>query len=329
MVHSQMFRYVIRRLLFMIPTFLGISILVFALLHASGDPLSLIRLASPTVDAETLENIRAYYGLDKPVPEQYLVWLTNFLRFDLGESYRFHTKVNFMIGAWAFETIKLQLVALAIAIGVAIPLGIRSAIKQYSKGDMTVTAFSLFGISMPPFWFGVILIIIFSFYLNVLPPGGAYGGSNLWPVFGIKNFFLDAIVHLIMPSIVVAYVWLALYFRLLRANLLNIIKDDYILAARASGIKERVIHYKYALKMAFRPLLTFTGVRLGLVIAGVPMTETVFNWPGLGLLFVDSALSLDFPVVMGIIMVVTIFMMVSNLIVDLLYAVIDPRVRLA
>jgi len=321
---SSLFKYIARRLLYMIPLFIGISIISFFVMYAAGDPLTIIRVGRPNVDQTTIDALRAYYGLDQPIPIQYLNWLSNLLRGNFGKSLYGGRPVNFLIESWFWETVKLMLSSTLIAFFISIPIGINSAKKQYSKQDMVVTSVSLFGVSMPTFWLGLILIIAFSYRLGWLPSAGAYGEPNLW----WGNPFLDQIAHLIMPVVVLVYVTLATNVRLIRANMLEVMRSDYILAARASGLSERTIVYKYALRNAISPVITFLGVALGGIIAGAPMTEYVFGWPGLGRRFVDAATRLDFPVIMGITMIITVMTLIANLIVDIIYVYIDPRIRL-
>jgi len=320
-----MFRYVVRRLLYMIPVALGISLLAFVTLYAAGDPVSLIRAGKPNVTQETIESIKAYYGLDQPIPVQYLNWLMNILQLNFGKSLYGGQPVNLIIGPRIWPTIYLQVLSLVVAFVISIPIAISSAKKPYSKEDVTVTSLALFGVSMPTFWFGLILIIVFSFTLGWLPSAGSQGAAGfLW----WGNPALDGLAHLILPLVVLVYVSLAQNIRLIRANMLEVLRSDYILAARASGISERKVVYKYALRNAVTPAITFLGISLGSMIAGAPMTEYVFSWPGLGRQYVDATLSLDFPTVMGITMIITLMTLLANLIMDVLYVYIDPRVRL-
>ena len=322
---SSMFRYIVRRLLYMIPVALGISIVVFVTMYAAGDPVSLIRAGKPNIDQTTLNGLKAYYGLDKPIPIQYLTWLANILQLNFGKSLYGGQPVIYIIGPKIWPTIELQVVSLLIAFAISIPIAVYSARKPYSKQDVAVTSLSLFGVSMPTFWFGLILIIIFSFTLGWLPSAGSQGAAGfIW----WGNPILDGIAHLILPVAVLVYVSLAQNIRLIRANMLEVLRSDYILAARASGISERKVVYKYALRNAVTPAITFLGISLGAMIAGAPMTEYVFSWPGLGRQYVASTLSLDFPVVMGITMIITVMTLVANLIMDILYVYIDPRVRI-
>jgi len=309
----------------MIPIALGISIIVFITMYAAGDPISLIKSGKPNIDQATLESLKAYYGLDKPIPVQYLNWLGNILQLNFGQSLYGGGPVNGIIIPKIWPTIELQVISLLIAFAISIPIAIYSAKKPYSKQDITVTSFSLFGVSMPTFWFGLILIIVFSFTLGWLPSAGSVGAAGfLWG----GNVFVDAVAHLILPVTVLVYVSLAQNIRLIRANMLEVLRSDYILAARASGIPERKIVYRYALRNAITPAVTFLGISLGTMIAGAPMTEYVFSWPGLGRQYVASTLGLDFPTVMGITMIITVMTLIANLIMDVLYVYIDPRVRI-
>lgn len=325
MAQSSMFKYIVRRLLYMIPIALGISIIVFITMYAAGDPISLIKSGKPNIDQATLEGLKAYYGLDKPIPVQYLNWLVNVLQLNFGQSLYGGGPVNGIIIPKIWPTIELQVVSLLIAFAVSIPIAVYSAKKPYSKQDMVVTSFSLFGVSMPTFWFGLILIIIFSFTLGWLPSAGSVGAAGfLWG----GNAVTDTIAHLILPVTVLVYVSLAQNIRLIRANMLEILRSDYILAARASGIPERKVVYRYALRNAITPAVTFLGISLGTMIAGAPMTEYVFSWPGLGRQYVSSTMGLDFPTVMAITMIITVMTLIANLVMDVLYVYIDPRVRI-
>ncbi len=308
----------------MIPLFIGISVLSFLLIYAAGDPVRIILLGKPNVSAETVAAIKAYYGLDKPIPIQYVNWLSNLLRGNFGNSLYGGRPVNLIIGSWFWETIKLQLVSVILSLVISIPIGVLSARKQYSKLDVAVTSTALFGVSMPVFWFGIVLIIVFAFTLGWLPGSGAHGAPYLW--WGDPT--LDAIAHIILPATVLTYVSLAQNVRLIRANMLEVLRSDYILALRASGLPDRIVIYKHALRNTITPVLTFLGLSLGTIIAGAPITETTFGWPGLGRRFVEAALGLDFPVIMGITMILTVMTLVANLITDLSYAAIDPRIRI-
>jgi len=322
---GSMFRYIVRRLLYMIPVAIGISIIAFITMYAAGDPITLIKAGKPNVTEATIQALKTYYGLDKPLPVQYLTWLANILHLNFGKSLYGGQSVNLILGPRIWPTIELQVVSLLLAFAISIPIAVYSARKPYSKQDVTVTSFSLFGVSMPTFWFGIILIIVFSFTLGWFPSAGMQGAAGFvwW-----GNPFFDLIAHLILPVAVLVYVSLAQNIRLIRANMLEILRSDYVLAARASGLSERKVVYSYALRNAITPAVTFLGIALGGMIAGAPMTEYVFSWPGLGRQYVTSTLGLDFPTIMGITMIITVMTLLANLIMDILYVYIDPRVRI-
>ncbi len=322
---SSMTRYIIRRLLYMIPLVIGISIIAFITMYAAGDPISLIRAGKPNVSQATVDGLKAYYGLNHPIPVQYLTWLFNILHLNFGKSLYGGGSVNTLIGPEILPTIELQIISLLIAFAISIPIAVNSARKPYSKQDLSVTSFSLFGVSMPTFWLGLILIIVFSFSLGWLPSAGSEGAAGfLW----WGNAGLDVIAHFILPVVVLVYVSLAQNIRLIRANMLEILRSDYILAARASGLSERKVVYGYALRNAITPAITFLALALGGMLAGAPMTEYVFSWPGLGRQYVSSTLNLDFPTIMAITMLITVMTLIANLVMDILYVYIDPRVRI-
>lgn len=320
-----MFRYIVRRLLYMIPVALGISIIAFITMYAAGNPLDLIRMGKPNINQATLNQLSAYYGLNKPIPIQYLSWLGNILHLNFGKSLYGGIPVSNIIYPEIMPTVELQIISVIIAFVISIPIAVQSARKQYSKQDVVVTSVALFGVSMPTFWFGLILIIAFSFTLGWLPSAGAKGAAGfLW----WGNPALDVIAHFILPVVVLVYVSLAQNIRLIRANMLEVLRSDYILAAKASGLSDRKVVYTYALRNAITPAVTFLALALGSMLAGAPMTEYVFSWPGLGRQYVASTLNLDFPTIMAITMLITVMTLLANLIMDILYVYIDPRVRI-
>lgn len=321
-------KYVLRRALYMVPLIIGISIVSFFVMYAAGDPIQIATAGNPSITEAQRQALREYYGLNDPIPVQYMRWLDHFIHGDFGKSLYGGRPVNEIISSLFWETLKLQLVSVILSFIISIPLGVYSAVKQRSATDYIVTGISIFGISMPVFWFGIVLILTFSYHLGLFPSSGAYGAPTLWPVFGIGNDLLDELAHLALPTLVLTWAGLAYNVRLLRASMLEILKQDYIMAARASGISERKILYKYALKNAVTPLVTLFGLSIGLAIQGAPMTETVFSWPGLGRAFVTAAQLLNFPLIMGITMIVTIMALVANLLTDLAYAWFDPRIRI-
>ena len=320
---ASIVRYIIRRLLFMIPVFLGVSILTFLIGNAAGNPINLIRLGLRNPNPAVLDALRKYYHLDVPVYERFVFWLWDLLHGNLGVSIS-GRPVASQIWSWAWTTMELQIISLFLAIVIGIPIGIYSAKNQYSKADYVITSIAVFGFSMPTFWLGIILIIIFSYDLGWLPSSGATGISFLW----WSNPILDQIAHLILPVAVLTYVGLATIVRLVRANMLDVLRQDYILAARASGLSDRRVTYRYALRNAISPIVTIIGLGFGASLAGAPATETTFSWPGLGYAFTQAASNLDIPLVQGITIVITIMVLVANLVTDIVYAMLDPRVRI-
>ncbi len=316
-------KYIIRRLLFMIPVFLGVSIMTFAIVNAAGDPITLIRQGLRSAPPQVIEALRVYYHVDQPLYIRYLYWLWDILHGNLGVSIS-GTPVADRIGPWVLTTLELQIPALILAVLIGVPLGIYSAVHQYSKRDVAVTSFALFGYSFPTFWLGLMMIIIFSLYLGWLPSAGASGITRLWWGSEIG----DALAHLLMPLLVLTYVQLATFVRLMRGNMLQTLREDYVLAARASGLSERTVMYKHAMRNAITPIVTIVGLAFGSSLAGAPGLETTFSWPGLGYQFVRATYSLDIPMIVGLTIVITVMLMFANLLVDLIYGWIDPRVRL-
>jgi ABC-type dipeptide/oligopeptide/nickel transport system permease component len=307
----------------MIPVFLGVSILTFGVGNAAGDPIALIRIGLRNPSPAVLEALRKYYHLDQPVYMRYLNWLWNLLQGDLGTSVTGRSVAG-QIGGWALTTLELQLLALFLAVAIGVPVGVLSAKRQYSKVDYAVTSIAIFGYSMPTFWLGIMLIIVFSFDLGWLPSSGTAGMTFLWG----GNPLLDHLAHLVLPVFVLTYVELATFVRLVRSNMLEVLRQDYILAARSSGLSDRTVTYRYALRNAITPVVTVIALTFGSALGGAPALETTFSWPGLGLAFTRAALVLDIPLVQGITIVITLMVLVANLILDLTYALLDPRVRI-
>lgn len=323
-----MIRYLIRRLIYLIPLFFGILIIVFAASRLAGDPVQLMLGQNPRITPEAKQGLIEYYGLDKPVYYQFFLFISELLQGDLGNSYaiRGGTSVATLIGDYAWLTFQLQLLALFLSLLIAIPIGIISAKRQYSKLDVTVTTTSLVGTCIPVFYMGIIAIIVFSYFLGLFP---AFGASTILEeryLFG--SFELDRLWHLALPTAVLTFAMLAPVVLLVRSSMLEVLRQDYILAARASGLSERSIIYKHALRNALIPVVTYVGLTFGGMLAGAPITETVFNWPGVGRLFVEATVKLDFPVIMGITVFITIMTLVANLATDITYGYIDPRIRL-
>jgi peptide/nickel transport system permease protein len=323
-----MIRYIIRRILYLIPLFFGILIIVFVATRIAGDPVRLMTALTPHLTMEYRQRLTEYYGLDKPVYQQFFIYLMQLFQGDLGNSYviRGGTAVTQLIGDYVGATFQLQLAALCLSLLIAIPVGIISAKRQYSKLDVSVTTTSLLGTCIPIFYMGIIAIIVFSYLLGWFPPAGAHSIQPERYPFG--NYVLDGLWHLTLPTAVLTFATLAPIVLLVRSSMLEVLRQDYILAARASGLSERSVIYKHALRNALIPVVTYVGLYFGGMLAGAPITETVFNWPGVGRLFVEATTKLDFPVIMGITIFITLMTLLANLITDITYGYIDPRIRL-
>jgi peptide/nickel transport system permease protein/oligopeptide transport system permease protein len=273
-----------------------------------GDPAQV--LAGQMATPEEIENIRRQLGLDRPIYEQYVTYLSRLARFDLGRSARTQNPVTEEIWARLPNTLLLAVVAITLACLLGIPAGIISAVRPYSWIDYLVTTSALFGMSMPVFWLGLMLVVVFSVILKWLPAGG----TGSWQ-------------HVILPSVTLAAFVAAFISRMTRSAMLETLAQDYTTTARSKGLKERVVVIKHALKNAMIPIITVVGLQFGLLLGGAVLTETVFAWPGLGRLIVDSILARDYPVIQGAILIFGLLYIMVNLVVDLIYALVDPRIR--
>jgi len=301
--------YLLRRILIALPTLLGVVVLVFLMVRlAPGDPAVL--LAGEFATPETLEAIRARYGLDRSLPEQFLIYLEALLRGDLGESARSRRPVLEELKTYFPNTLELASAAILVSVLTGIPLGVLAALRPGSGLDLSVMVLALLGVSMPVFWFGLLAILIFSVGLGWFPVAGK-----------------GTLAHLVLPAITLGINATALLARMTRGTLLEVLSQDYIRTARAKGLAERVVIFKHALRNALIPVVTVVGLEFGTLLSGAVITETIFAWPGLGQLLVGSILARDYPVVQGAVLLVAITFVLINLLVDLLYAAIDPRVR--
>ncbi|PIE31955.1 diguanylate cyclase [candidate division KSB3 bacterium] len=313
------YTYLIRRLLSAIPVLLIISFVTFALMQAlPGGPLAAYE-NNPEIKAEDIARLRHELGLDRPVHVQYFAWLGNFLRGDWGYSYATKRPVLTEIWDRLPNTVYLTGLSLIVSLLVAIPVGIISATRQYSWFDHIVTMFTYIGRSMPVFYSGLLLIIIFSIWLRWLPSGGMQ-------TLGKEFSLIDSLRHLLLPLASLSLLIAAKYVRFLRTSMLEVIHQDYIRTARSKGVGERWVVYKHAFRNAAIPLVTIVAVDLPVLFAGALFTETIYSWPGMGRLFVDSSLRFDYPIVMGIVTTIALLVVVSNLFADIIYAILDPRI---
>lgn len=332
-----MAKYLARRIIESIPVVIGVSILVFMLLHLiPGDPAT--AMLGERATPENVDALRERLGLNKPLYEQYLLWVGRMLRGDLGNTVRGNIPVADEIGARFPATIELSLAALFVATAVGVPLGIISGIKRNSIID-TLTMFgALFGVSIPVFVLGLLLIFLFGVDWGLLPfVGRLTSGVEIERRTGLHlvdallsgnmSAFTDALEHLILPTITLATVSLAIIARITRSAMLEVLNQDYIRTARAKGLKGRQVIMSHAFRNALLPIVTIIGLSLGRLLSGAVLTETIFSWPGVGKWLFDSIVARDYPIVQSMTLIIALVFIVVNLAVDLLYAVIDPRIR--
>lgn len=326
--------YLIKRLFLIIPTFLGITLITFLIIQlAPGNPVSLKLqqlggegIRTETVSREVIEQTKRLYGLDKPIPVQYLSWLRRIVTLDFGESYKDHRPVSTKIKEALPVTLLLNLVSIFLIYLISVPLGVFSALRPQSLLDKVTTLFLFILYSLPSFWVAMILIIFLS--------GGEY--ADLFPVVGLTSQGFDQLSfwgkignvlwHLVLPVTVLTYGGLAFLARFSRAQLLEVIRQDYIRTARAKGLPERVVIFKHALRNALIPLVTLMGTLLPGLIGGSVIVEQIFSIPGMGRLGFEAVLSRDYPTVMAIAAIEAMLTLVSLLISDVLYVIVDPRI---
>jgi ABC-type dipeptide/oligopeptide/nickel transport system permease component len=310
--------YILRRILALIPVLLGISFLVFLILHlAPGDPALII--LGPKANATSLAQLRHDLGLDQPFFVQYFRWLGRVLQGDWGRSIQLKREVLPLVLQRFQATLFLTLSSVLLAVSFGIPAGIISATRQYSLWDRASMITVLLGFSMPVFWLGIILQIIFSVWLGILPVSGMQSpGQTGWP---------DMLRHLVLPAITLAVGAAVIIARMTRSSMLEVLQQDYIRAARAKGQSERKIIYQHALRNAFIPVITVVGLQVGFLLGGDILVEIVYSWPGIGLLMMNGIMARDFPLVQGAILLVATCYVVVNLVVDVLYAYMDPRIH--
>jgi peptide/nickel transport system permease protein len=308
-----MLKYILRRLLLVFVVVLGVTVVTFSVMHFTpGDPAETIAVARYGEDLthEEIEWVRATEGLDAPIYVQYGIWLSHLLHGDLGNSLITGDPVLSEILTRFPATMELAILSMILSLLIAIPIGIIAAIKQYSITDNFSMIGALIGISMPNFWLGLLLILFFSLYLGWFPVCG-YGGFE----------------HIILPAITLGTEMAAITTRLTRSSMLEVLSQDYIRTARAKGLSEKLVISRHALKNAFIPVITVIGLQFGYLLEGVVIVETIFAWPGVGRLLVDSIFARDFFMIQGCVLFIVIIFALTNLIVDISYAYLDPRIR--
>lgn len=324
----------------MIPMAIGITLLLFVVTHiVPVNPLAVILTERSMDDPEAVKAATEKWGLDKPLPEQYAIYLRNLLEGDLGTSFKTKNPVSLDLKNFLPATIELAICSFIFAMLFGLPLGIIAAIKSGSFADQVTRIISLLGASMPPFWSGLLVLFVFYYKLDWAPgPGrissrigapesvtGLFVFDSLWK--GNMPAFWDSLSHLVLPSIILGWFTLALVSRITRSSMLEVLSQDYIRTARAKGVAEKWVILKHALRNALIPLVTLVGLAFAGLMSGAIMTETIFSWPGIGRYAVESAANLDYPAITGTTLLIAIIYMLVNIFVDMLYTIIDPRIR--
>ncbi len=331
---------ILERILATIPIMLGVAIIVFIFMRLTpGDPVDIMMGEAGYVSEGEIENLRKEFHLDEPIWKQLLLFLAGVIRGDLGNSYTQRAPVSSLIAERLPATIELAVGALICGLVVAIPVGIISAVKQHSTIDRASMAGAYLGISVPAFWLGIVLILIFSVKLRILPVFGRIDyGAGLKEITGFhlldsiitgnKAALVSTIRHLILPSLSLGAAMAAIVARVLRSSLLEIFRQDYITLARSKGQIEFLVVMKHAVRNALIPTVTVVGLQVGVLLGGNMIVETVFGWPGLGRLVVAAIYARDFPLVQGVVMVYAFTFVMANLLVDILYTYLNPKITL-
>ncbi len=322
-----MYRYLLHRLLMMVPLLIGITLISFTVIHlAPGEPTDMQTQMNPQAGSDLQAKLHKQYGLDKPLPEQYLLWLGRLVRLDFGESFAQDNRpVLDKIAERLPVTILLNLLSLAVILAIALPLGVISAVRRNSFFDRATTVLVFVGFAMPSFWLALLLMDWLGVRLGVLPVSGLK--SLGYEYMNLSSQLFDRISHLILPVFIAALGGLAGFSRYMRSTMLDVIRQDYIMTARAKGLSERVVIYKHALRNALLPVITILGLSVPGLIGGSVIFETIFAIPGMGKLFYDGVMMRDYPLIMGVLVIGAVLTLVGNLLADLSYALADPRIR--
>ncbi|HEY8445669.1 MAG TPA: ABC transporter permease [Thermomicrobiales bacterium] len=320
-MQSGTWAYLTRRAIFLVPLLIGLSILMFALIHAApGDPALAMMGERAAANPQYVEQVRKNLGLDKPLPVQYFIWMRNLLQGDFGTAYTFGNKpVLDLIGERFWSTIQLQAISLFLGIAIAVPVGIISATRQYSLLDNTVTVGSFLGLALPNFWLALLLQIWIGVKLGWLPVISTGQANAEFP---------ERIKYFIMPVLVLTLPNIAYFARFMRSSMLEVVNQDYVTVARAKGLDHRAVIYSHALRNALIPMVTVIGLQLPRILGGAVIIEQIFAWPGLGDLAYKAIGQRDYPVILAVTMLSGVAVMVVNLLTDLVYCLVDPRVSL-
>ena len=312
-------KYIGKRILIIIPTFIGITILAYVLSSmAPGDPIDMI-IGNAQVSAADVERLRHQYGLDQPVIIQYFHWFARMLQGNFGVSYRTSEPVLQMILNRMGPTLLITITSVVVSVLLAIPMGVGAAVKPYSAWDYIASGFSFLAAAAPNFFVGLLLVYFFGVKLKVLPTSGMYSSG------GAKTF-ADLLRHIILPIVVLAFQQIGNLIRQVRGSMLEVLQEDYIRTAREKGLKEKQVILKHGLRNALIPVVTTIGMNLPFIVGGAVVTEQIFSWPGIGTLMVQSINARDYPCIMGITVFIALVVLIGNLITDLVYGLLDPRI---
>lgn len=313
-----MHRYLSQRVLQGLVLLFLVSVVMFTIIRmAPGGPAVLVQ---QDITKEMAETMSKELGLDKPIYVQYGQWLWGLMHGDFGRSLSLKVPVGSLIKARMGATLWLAGASLVLSVVLAIPLGVLSAVKRYSIFDYLATGIAFLGVSIPVFWFGLMLIILFSVELKWLPGSGMY-------TIGADFSLIDRLTHLILPAIVLSSSSLAQLARYTRSSMLSALKEDFVRTARAKGVAERVVLYKHTLRNALIPVITMLGVLIPRLVGGAAITESIFSWPGMGRLAVDAAFQRDYPVIMALTLLVSVMVILAGGVIDIIYVLIDPRIK--
>jgi len=331
---------ILERILLAIPIMLGIAIIIFFFMRLTpGDPVDIMMGKAGMVSKAEIANLRKEFNLDKPLHIQLFLFLKGLLKFDLGKSFTKGMPVMELIKETLPATIELALFALMFALIIAIPVGVISAVKQNSWMDRFAMAGSFFGISMPHFWLAIVAILIFSVKFNLLPTQGRISyGVELDHITGLYvldsiitgnlEALIDALKHIILPAVSLGAAMAAIVARVMRSSMLEVLRQDYIVLARAKGLPEWLVITKHAVKNALIPTITVVGMQMGVLLGGNMIIETVFGWPGIGRMVVNAIFARDYPLVQGVVMFYAFVYVAANLVVDIIYTVVNPKIQL-
>lgn len=317
-----MWTFIARRILIAIPVIFMVTVIMFIIINlAPGDPVDMY-LGQAELEQSEIDRIRASLGLDRPIYVRYVKWVGHLLRGNLGFSYLDRRPVVERLVERFIPTFSLMIFVIVVSFSIAVPIGVISAIRQYSVIDYLATAFAFCGVSFPNFFSGLVGIYIFSLLLGWLPTGGV-------ETIGAPFSLGDRFIHILLPGLVLAFREIGVLVRYTRSSMLDVIRQDYVRTARASGLSEWTVIFRHALRNGLLPLITMLGLTIPRLFAGVVIIEQIFQWPGMGRLTIEAILSRDYPVLMGLTLMTGIMVLVGNLLADILYGVADPRIRVA